>query len=105
MSSVNFQSSTGVAIQLTPYPGNTTWNPKAGIYAFAHKDTNGWVIHYVGQTNSFADRIPSHERWEDARRAGATHVLAAVVATQGDRDKIESAMIRELQPRLNTQLR
>jgi excinuclease UvrABC nuclease subunit len=84
----------------------TTWNAKAGVYMFASLNSNQkWDVHYVGQCDSFEDRIPSHERWEDARRLGATHVLAVVVSLQADRDALEQHAIQDFQPPLNTHYR
>lgn len=87
------------------YP-NTEWNDVAGIYIFTGLNTkNLWVALYIGQTNSFANRLPSHERWPEAVRLGATHIHAMAVARQGDRDIIESRLIQDFQPPMNDQLK
>lgn len=79
------------------------WGDVAGIYVFAGRNVEGkWFPTYIGQTNSFKDRILSHERWEEAKRSGATHVHARVVLQQVDRDKIEKEMIETWKPKLNT---
>lgn len=85
---------------------NTTWHANAGIYMFASLNANQrWDVYYVGQCDSFADRIPFHERWDEAQRLGATHVLAVVVPLQANRDALEQHAIRDLQPTLNTHYR
>ena len=104
MATVKIPTLIGV-IEFEVYPHSTNWNDVGGVYAFAHLEPTGWHVHYVGQTNSFANRIPNHERWPEARRLGATHVLAARYNLQADRDKVEAALIAALRPRLNTQLR
>ena len=60
---------------------------------------------YVGQAESLAERLPTHERWPEAMRLGATHVHARVVLEAAMRDSIESQLIRSFQPRLNVQLK
>jgi hypothetical protein len=48
-----------------------------GNYAFLKKLANGnWLPIYVGQAANLQDRLPNHERFEDAVRAGATLVVA-----------------------------
>jgi excinuclease UvrABC nuclease subunit len=88
------------------YTPTTTWNSVSGIYIFSGLDANNrWVALYIGQANSFAERLPGHERWSDAKQLGATHIHAMVVSTQEMRDKIEALLIQNFQPRLNSQLR
>lgn len=87
-------------------PQDAQWEDVAGVYIFAGKNRDHkWVALYVGQAKSFANRIPFHERWDDAARAGATHVHACVVPAQTNRDQLESSLIATFQPSLNTQLR
>lgn len=86
-------------------PSVTTWNAVPGIYIFAGRDPlfGRWQAVYVGQARSFADRLPSHERWAEAVRSGATHVHALVVHGDPQRDAIERALIAAHAPRLNVQ--
>jgi excinuclease UvrABC nuclease subunit len=86
---------------------NSNWKDVPGVYAYCQRNaTSGaWEVLYVGQAESFRDRLPNHERERDARRRGATHVLASVVNERAKRSRLEADMIRELQPPLNTHLR
>jgi hypothetical protein len=82
------------------------WNAVPGIYIFAgHYTPDMWVAQYVGQTDSFARRLPNHDRWAEAVRRGATHIHVMVLRSPRDRDRIEAEMIRHLQPSLNDQLK
>lgn len=106
MATVKYQTSTGVSLDFHVCSQDANWNDVAGIYAFCRLNANGhYDVYYVGQAASFKDRIPNHERWPGAVRRGATMVLAAAVARQGDRDKLEALLISELQPPMNIQLR
>jgi hypothetical protein len=88
------------------YSKETTWNDVPGVYMFSSINERGrWVPCYIGQCDSFADRIPDHERWEDAQTFGATHVLATKVDRQAARDALEQQAIADLQPPLNTHYR
>ena len=60
---------------------NADWSDAGGVYIFTgvNPTTNRWIPYYVGQTGSFRDRIPSHEKWPPAVLLGATHVHARVV--------------------------
>ena len=90
----------------TIYQPPTQWNNVAGIYIFVGVNSqNQWDPLYIGQADSFQDRIPSHEQWEPAVELGATHVHAMVVPLEANRDTIEKELIQAYQPPLNIQLR
>lgn len=106
MTIVKVQTPNLGALDFTAFEYHSTkWHEVGGIYIFCSATGEAWQPHYVGQTNNFRARLPHHERWTDAKRMGATHVLARVVPYQSERDKIEAALIAQLQPTLNTQLR
>lgn len=87
-------------------PVLTNWNNVPGIYIFTGKNAQGqWVPLYIGKADSFQSRFSSHERWDEAARAGATHIHARVVELGASRDSIEQELIRMYQPRLNTHFR
>ena len=75
----------------------------AGNYVFAKRLPNGnYVPLYFGIADSLRNRIPSHDRWHDAVRAGATHVLAHTTPA-GDTAQAaeEKALIQHWNPTLN----
>lgn len=81
----------------------TDWNDLPGVYIFAElsNDKQWWYAKYVGQTNSFKDRLAHHEKWHDAVRAGATHVHARVEFDTNQRIFIEQELIQLFKPFLN----
>jgi hypothetical protein len=88
------------------YDYEEQWSNVAGIYIFAGVDSqNYWVPYYIGQADSFQDRIPSHEKWDKAQSLGATHVHTKTVSQQFERDKIEQELIQNFQPSLNVYFR
>lgn len=78
-----------------------------GNYAFVKKLANGnFTPLYFGQADDLKARIPCHDRWDDARRAGVTHVMAH--STQGGleiRCDEERDLIQRWKPPLNVQHR
>jgi hypothetical protein len=95
---------TWLSYEFTVYGPNTTWHAVGGVYIFcAVKPQNQWEPLYVGQTDSFADRIPSHEKWNAAVRLGATHVHARMIHLRSARDAVERELIQALHPPLNVQ--
>jgi excinuclease UvrABC nuclease subunit len=86
---------------------NVTWKPVGAVYIFSYFDValNYWPALYIGQAASLAERLPSHERWEEATRLGATHIHVHVEPDQARRDAIEAELISTFQPPLNVQLR
>ncbi len=106
MSTCNWPLGNGQNLECTILTPDANWNRAAGLYIFAHStDASHWRAVYVGQTDDFSSRIPGHERWSEAARLGATHVHAAVVPQQANRDNLEKMLIQSLQPPLNVQFR
>jgi len=94
----------GQTLDFTIYDVNVQWNQAAGLYIFAYPtDESHWRALYVGQTDDFSSRIPSHEKWNSAARLGASHVHALVVPQVATRDTWEKRLISHLQPALNEQ--
>lgn len=82
------------------------WTTSPGVYIFTGLNfQRQWIPLYVGQTDSFAVRLANHERWDEARQLGATHVHALVVESEAIRGSLERQLIVALQPPLNVQLR
>lgn len=80
------------------------WNPVAGLYAFVAWPR--YAVVYIGETGSFAARLPGHEVWPLARRRGAREIYAMPFAgTTSERRTLERALIGAFTPPLNTQHR
>ena len=92
-------------IDFMVYPiQGTTWNDVPGVYIFAGQRWPGghWYAIYVGQTDSFADRLPGHEREAEALLMGATAVHARGIQLQVERGTLERQLIEKYQPELNS---
>ena len=88
------------------HPHNANWSTAAGVYIFCGvNQQNQWTAFYIGQANSFQDRLPSHEMWNKAQSLGATHVHVKVESQQSQRDSLEEELIEAYRPPLNTQLK
>ena len=84
------------------YNPGTDWNDTPGLYIFAGIGQNGfWNPLYIGQTDSFRARLPSHERWSEAARNGATHIHAMTEVNATRRITIERQLIAVYRPPLN----
>ena len=96
----------GESLTFTVYDQNKNWNKIAGLYIFSYMGVNGsWLPLYVGQTDDFAARLPTHERLNEAVRLGATHIHTLVVSKQIERNNLEKRLIQHLQPNLNQQMK
>ncbi len=92
------------------YEHGDDWTAIPGLYVFAaretdHPEARSWRPVYVGQTCSFASRLPTHENWPAAVALGATHVHARREDAEETRAAIERRLIQELQPPLNVEHR
>ena len=81
----------------------TEWNDVAGNYIYAGKPSSDWVAAYIGQTNSFKNRLPNHEEEACAKRNGATHIHARTNSSEAARLAEEADLIRKHQPPCNQQ--
>jgi hypothetical protein len=79
----------------------TEWKTVGGLYIFARVAGDGWDPLYVGKTENFRTGIPSHARWDEASRLGATQVHALVVPLEANRARLQAALIGQLKPPMN----
>src|SRR2546423_692128 len=81
------------------------WKKIPANYLFAKAMGSSLFIPYVGETGDASDRLPRHDRWEEAVRThGAsvvlTHVSSSIV---GERQREERDLIESLRPPMNVQ--
>lgn len=106
MISASWTSSTGIMVNFEVHSIDSDWNDVGGIYMMCRRNPGGgWNPAYIGKAKSLRSRLCAHPQWADAQGLGATHVLAVVVPTESDRDRIEAVLVGELHPPLNVQLR
>lgn len=105
MAGIRFTGLSGLAYLYDEYPADALWRKIPGNYAFLSPQNQ---VIYIGQTSDFSERRPgpSHERWEAAKRLGASKV----VAHRNDGGEIgrcaeEGDLIRAYDPPANRQLR
>ena len=83
-------------------PTNACQQKDGGVYIFAGLNAQGlWRAFYIGETKSFAERLPGHEKWLDAVRMGTTHIHLKVVYTEIMRESVEKELIDYYKPPLN----
>jgi hypothetical protein len=94
-----------LTFEVCNFAGN--WSEYPGIYMMSALINQGreWHPKYIGKAKSFKDRLCGHDQWAPAVRLGATHVLAMIVPTESERDRLEAMLIAEINPPLNVQLR
>ena len=80
---------------------------EGGNYAFVKRLPNGnFLPLYFGQADNLRARMPNHERWDEAKRMGATHVMAHTTpAGETARLSEERDLIQRWDPPLNVQHR
>ncbi len=79
--------------EFTVYQPDDNWREVGGLYIFAGlvSDEQGkslWRPFYIGQTQNFAERLPTHEDWPEAELLGATHIHAMVLQDVNERSKV-----------------
>jgi hypothetical protein len=76
----------------------------AGNYAFVQQLQNGnFMPLYFGVAEDLKARVPGHERWDEAIKLGATHIMAHTTpAGEEARLAEERDLIQYWNPPLNT---
>jgi hypothetical protein len=66
--------------EFTIYSMDTDWNDVPGNYIYAKRSTEPsvWLAVYIGQTESFKERLPNHNELPCIKRNGGTHVHAHI---------------------------
>lgn len=78
---------------------------EGGNYMFLRQLPNGrYLPVYIGQADNLQQRVPNHDRWDEAVKAGATHVVGHTTPG-GERARLaeERDLIQHWGPVLNTQ--
>lgn len=88
------------------YDFNIDWRtvPEvSGIYIFAIFEESSWKWYplYIGETESFADRIPPHEKLDQLRKLRMSHVHVLEVRNEAERKAIEKELLLSYSTRLN----
>ena len=81
---------------------------EGGNYIFGRRLPNGnFLPIYVGETDNFRARLPSHERWKEAKKAGADRMrwLTSPLLGEVARKAEEKDLIQKWSPPLNVQHR
>lgn len=98
---------TGEHLTFHPYPRYGEWLDKPGLYMFCRPGgvILPWTPLYIGKADNLKDRLCGHERWDEAAKLGASHVLAVGVALASNRTRFEDALIKHFNPKLNVLLK
>ena len=105
---INWRGKSGASYTFETYPIGQEFNSVSGLYIFCRQVSGGtWEAMYVGETQSFKDRINTgiggHDGFLRARNAGATHVAVLLVAGDSERLRIETDLRHGLNPTCNAQ--
>lgn len=74
----------------------------SGIYIFLNFKHHSIDI-YIGQSKDFSTRIPSHDRWEEAKNDWRADCVAIAKIGKDQLDAIEKFLIQDRKPILNEQ--
>jgi hypothetical protein len=72
------------------------------VYMFVRFANQVWEPLYVGIADDLHTRLTGHERWAEAVKLGATHLVAQGLAALAARQKAEQDLIGYWNPPLNT---
>lgn len=100
---VIFKGASGRLHRFSAMRPDAQFPARAGVYAFARPkaDGLGWVPVFVSRCGDLQKRLARHERWEEARLLGATHILLHMPEARDAREAVEADLLAALRPVLN----
>lgn len=96
-----FKGATGKLYRFAVVRPEGTFPEGPAVYAFAKPSVFGratWVPVFLSRTANLAVRMTGHERWEEARMLGATHVLLLSFPERSEREAAEIDLADALRP-------
>src|SRR5690349_6654929 len=106
MTTVIARGASGKTYNYEIHPMGMAWNDIPANYMFASLGVGSWTVYYIGQCDSAKNRLPCHERIDEAKRRGATHILIHVASPVSQvRETEERDLILSHNPPMNTQHR
>jgi len=80
----------------------TNWNDVPGNYIFAKEaSSSNWESVYIGETESFKDRLPNHNELPCVSRNGGTHIHVRINRDSNARLEEERDLIDHNNPSCN----
>jgi hypothetical protein len=103
MTEVHFRGESGRAHRFAVHSPHDAFPTAAAVYGFARPGFGGkgWVVVFLSRTANLAGRMSGHERWEEARMLGATHILVHQREERDVREYVEADLLSALRPVLN----
>jgi hypothetical protein len=98
-----FKGATGKLYRFAAVRPDVAFPEGPAVYAFARPAFGGrtWVPLFLSRTANLALRMTGHERWEEARLLGATHVLLLSFPERSEREAAEIDLADALRPVMN----
>jgi hypothetical protein len=101
MAEAIFKGKSGKLHRFTALRPETDFAAAPAVYAFAKPAGRGWIPVFLSRTANLAQRMAWHERWEEAQRLGATHVLVHQRGARDAREAVEADLLAVLRPVMN----
>jgi hypothetical protein len=83
---------------------DATFPEGPAVYAFARQSPLGaraWTPLFLSRTGNLALRVAQHERWDEARMFGATHILVLSFPDRMSRQEAEADLVEAVRPIMN----
>jgi hypothetical protein len=101
-STIDWPGKSGKKYHYWIHPIGTAFQDVPGNYVFAKEVSAGrWSPVYVGQTGSLQSRLSNHEKENQAKRNGATHIHAHTSGPEAERLEEELDLCRQWKPVCN----
>lgn len=98
-----FKGATGKLYRFAAVRPDGAFPEGPAVYAFARPAFGGrsWTPLFLSRTANLAIRMAGHERWEEAKLLGATHVLLLSFPEREEREAAEIDLAAALRPIMN----
>ena len=98
-----FKGATGKLYRFAAVRPDAAFPDGPAVYAFARPAVFGksWTPLFLSRTANLSIRMTGHERWEEAKLLGATHVLLLSFPERAEREAAEIDLADALRPVMN----
>ena len=102
-----FKGASGKLYRFTALRPDADFPSGPAVYAFARPGSGAgygcrnWTPVFMSRTANLAVRMSGHERWNEARRLGATHVMILAFNERSEREAAEHDLVEAMRPVMN----
>jgi len=98
---LTLRGKSGTNYEFTVYPWGTQFKPVGAVYAVFRKESDGYVVVYIGQTADLSERFDDHHKQWCFDNHRKSHIGVHLESSEKKRLAIEQDLIANYHPPCN----